>query len=128
MRMMWAVQLSVLIVDDHAGFRSRAKRALELDGFNVVAEAGDIAEGLGACAESRPDVVLLDVHLPDGSGLEVAPDFSRASDDTRVVLISTYDEVDMAHARESEGVVGFIPKSELSGAALAALLGEPSPA
>ncbi|MBJ7471365.1 MAG: response regulator transcription factor [Solirubrobacteraceae bacterium] len=116
------MSLSVLIVDDHDGFRSRAKRALELDGFEVVAEAGDIASGLQACAESQPDLVLLDVHLPDGSGLDVAEQFVAGPGDTCVVLISTYDEVDMAHAGDQPGVAGFLPKGDLSGAALNELL------
>lgn len=119
---MWAVQLSVLIVDDHDGFRSRAKRALELDGFHVIAEAADIAGGITACAEAQPDVTLLDIHLPDGSGLESAPRFADAAPSTRVVLISTYDEIDMDIAAQQSGVVGFLPKSELSGTELLALL------
>lgn len=119
---MTAVSLSVLIVDDHDGFRSRAKRALELDGFQVVAEAADIAAGLQACAAAQPDLVLLDVHLPDGSGVDVAEQFVAGPGQTCVVLISTYDEVDMAHAGDQPGVAGFLPKASLSGAALNELL------
>ncbi len=119
--------LSVLIVDDHDGFRSRAKRALELDGFNVVAEAADIAAGLTTCAASNPDLVLLDVHLPDGSGTDAAPQFAEAAPGTRVVLISTYDEIDMGIAAEQAGVVGFLPKAKLSGAELTALLADHPP-
>ena len=121
---MTSVQLSVLIVDDHDGFRSRAKRALELDGFNVVAEGADIATGVAACATAQPDIVLLDVHLPDGSGIDEAHRFAEAAPDARVVLISTYDEIDMAAAAQQSGVVGFMPKSELSGTQLVTLLAE----
>ncbi len=119
---MQAVPLSVLIVDDHDGFRSRAKRALELDGFRVVAEAGDIAEGLATCATANPDLVLLDVHLPDGSGTDAAPQFADAAPGTRVILISTYDEIDMGIAAQQDGVVGFLPKAQLSGKDLIAML------
>lgn len=119
---MVAVPLSLLIVDDHDGFRSRAKRALELDGFTVVGEGEDIASGVAACADLQPDVVLLDIHLPDGSGIQEAPRFAEASPRARVVLISTYDEVDMDLAARQAGVVGFMPKSELSGRELQALL------
>lgn len=119
---MTAVSLSVLIVDDHDGFRSRARRTLELDGFDVIAEAADIASGVEACAGAQPDVVLLDVHLPDGSGLSEAPRFSQAARATRVVLISTYDEIDMDLAARQAGVVGFMPKAELSGRELTAML------
>lgn len=114
--------LSLLIVDDHAGFRSRAKRALELDGFHVAGEAEDIASGVLACADLQPDVVLLDIHLPDGSGIQEAPRFADAAASARVVLISTYDEVDMDLASRQAGVVGFMAKSELSGRELQALL------
>lgn len=119
---MTAVPLSLLIVDDHAGFRSRATRALELDGFTVVGEGEDIASGVAAAAELQPDVVLLDVHLPDGSGIQEAPRFAEASPAARVVLISTYDEVDMDFAARQAGVVGFMAKAELSGRELQALL------
>lgn len=119
---MLAVPLSVLIVDDHDGFRSRAKRALELDGFDVIAEAGDLATGVAACETSQPDVVLLDIHLPDGNGMDAAPRFAEAAPSARVVLISTYDEIDMAIAAQQAGVVGFMAKAELSGRELIALL------
>ena len=116
---------TVLIVDDHAGFRTRAKRALELDGFDVVGEAGDVAEGLTETERLHPDVVLLDIHLPDGSGLDAAPRFSGGDPASRVVLISTYDEVDVALAACERGVVGFLPKAELSGSTLTAMLAAP---
>lgn len=119
---MTAVPLSLLIVDDHDGFRSRAKRALELDGFTVTGEAADISTGVAACADLQPDVVLLDIHLPDGSGIQEAPRFADASPQARVVLISTYDEVDMDLAARQAGVVGFMAKSQLSGRELQALL------
>ncbi len=119
---LWAVPLSVLIVDDHDGFRSRAKRALELDGFDVIAEAADIAHGVAACRKHQPDVVLLDVHLPDGCGMDCAAQFAEAAPSARVVLISTYDEIDMASAAQQDGVVGFLPKAELSGHELLARL------
>ena len=122
---MRGVPTTVLIVDDHAGFRTRAKRALELDGFDVVGEAGDVAEGLSETQRLQPDVVLLDIHLPDGSGLEAAPQFSGGDPASRVVLISTYDEVDVALASNERGVVGFLPKAELSGTSLAEMLGTP---
>lgn len=124
---MWAVPTTVLIVDDHAGFRTRAKRALELEGFSVVGEASDVAEGLSETSRLRPDVVLLDIHLPDGSGLEAAPRFVEGDPASRVVLISTYDERDVAHAIGETGIVGFLPKAELSGLALSAML-DASPA
>ena len=63
---------SVLIVDDHPGFRASARMLLEAEGYDVVGEAGDGQAGLEAAAELHPDVVLLDIQLPDMDGFEVA--------------------------------------------------------
>ena len=110
---------TVLIVDDHAAFRARARRALELDGYAVVGEAHDAASGIAAAARLRPALVLLDVGLPDASGFAVAAEI--AGDGTAVILTSTrdYDPLD-----DGSAAAGFVPKSELSGAALDAVLAE----
>ena len=63
---------TVLIVDDHPGFRASARMLLEAEGFDVVGEAGDGRSGLDAAAELQPDVVLLDIQLPDMDGFAVA--------------------------------------------------------
>jgi DNA-binding NarL/FixJ family response regulator len=62
---------TVLIVDDHAGFRASARRLLEVDGFQVIGEADSGASGLEAAGVLAPDLVLLDVQLPDSDGIEV---------------------------------------------------------
>jgi len=59
---------TVLIVDDHPGFRTSARRMLEADGYRVVGEAQDGRSGIAAARTLRPDIVLLDVHLPDSTG------------------------------------------------------------
>src|SRR5215218_4183822 len=110
---------SVLIVDDHAGFRTRARRLLEAEGWHVVGEAADAAEALKAADELQPDVVLLDVHLPDGNGLSVARELC---DGPAVILTSSHDAGDFADRLPASGARGFVPKGELSGAALSALL------
>ena len=116
------VLMSVLVVDDNPGFRARARRWLEAGGFVVVAEAGDGAAGLEAVRAHRPDVVLLDVHLPDVSGLEVAERLAQEPDGPSVVLTSTRDASDFGDRIERSGACGFLPKSELSGEAVAALV------
>ena len=114
---------TLLIVDDHPGFRALARRLLEAGGFQVV---GAAADGLGAVAvarELRPDVVLLDIQLPDIDGFEVASRLADRGTGTVVVLTSTRDRADYGERVERCGARGFIPKAELSGAALRVFLG-----
>jgi CheY-like chemotaxis protein len=116
------VHMSVLVVDDNPGFRARARRWLQDGGFAVVAEAADGAAALEAVRTHRPNVVLLDVHLPDISGLDVAQRLTAEPDAPAVVLTSTRDAADFGDRIERSGARGFLPKSELSGDAVAALL------
>ena len=113
---------AVLIVDDNARFRARARRRLEADGYVVVAEAADGGSALEAAREHRPDVVLLDVQLPDMSGLSVAGRLTREPDPPAVVLTSTHEAADFGDLTERCGARGFIPKAELAGDALAEVL------
>lgn len=115
--------VSVLIVDDHRAFRSFARMLLSAEGFDVVGEAGDGASAVEATARLRPDVVLLDVQLPDTSGFSVSERISRLPRPPQVVLISTRDASAYRHRLASARVRGFIAKAELSGPALAALVG-----
>jgi len=116
------VAASVLIVDDNARFRSRAKRWLEASGFAVVAEAADGRSALEAAREHRPAVVLLDIELPDMSGISVASRLTREPDPPVVVLTSTHEPADYGDRAARCGARGFVPKAELSGEALSALL------
>ena len=83
---------TVLIVDDHAGFRAGARRMLEAGGWDVIGEAADGAAGVDAARQMAPDVVLLDLNLPDASGLELVADLPRGS---AVVLTSTHEEEEL---------------------------------
>jgi DNA-binding NarL/FixJ family response regulator len=118
-----AVPMSVLIVDDHPSFRGTARALLEEEGFEVVGEAENGTGALRAAGELRPDVVLLDVHLPDFDGFEVATRLTRNGSGPKVVLTSSRDFADFGKLVADSGAIGFVPKAELSGAALAALLG-----
>lgn len=120
--MMRGMPVAVLIVDDNARFRVRARRRLEADGYTVVAEAADGASALAAARRHRPEVVLLDVGLPDMSGLSVAEQLTREADPPAVVLTSTHDAADFGDRVVSCGARGFVPKASLSGEAIAALL------
>jgi DNA-binding NarL/FixJ family response regulator len=114
--------LDVLIVDDHPGFRTQARALLEADGFAVVGEASDGASALDAAAQLGPELVLLDVHLPDLDGFEVASRLTGREGGPAVVLISSRDGSDFGPLVGRSGAKGFIPKAELSGAALRALV------
>jgi len=111
-----------MIVDDNARFRLRARRRLEADGYTVVAEAADGASALEAARRHRPDVVLLDIGLPDMSGLSVAERLTREPGRPAVVLTSTRDALDFGDRVTTCGARGFVPKGELSGDAISALL------
>jgi DNA-binding NarL/FixJ family response regulator len=116
------VGLTVVIVDDHAGFRSSARALLEAEGFDVVGEAGDGASGLVAVDLLHPRVVLLDIQLPDIDGFEVAERLAGAGDPPVVVLVSTRGISAYRRRLAGSPARGFISKSELSGSVLSALV------
>jgi DNA-binding NarL/FixJ family response regulator len=117
------VTTTVLIVDDHDGFRESARSLLERHGLAIVGEARDGASALRSAGELRPDVVLLDVQLPDGDGFEVAARLAELEDAPAVVLISSRDRTDFGPLVAESGARGFIAKAELSGERIAALVG-----
>jgi len=112
----------MLIVDDHAGFRERARVMLESEGFDVVAVAESGARALELAAETEFDVVLLDVQLPDLNGFEVARRLRSNGHAPAIVLVSSRDASDYGDLIELCGARGFVPKAELSGEAVRALL------
>lgn len=112
----------VLIVDDHAGFRARARNVLESEGFEVVGEAVDGDSALAAARRLAPDVVLLDVQLPDLDGFELAKRLTSNGGGPAVILISSREAADFGSLVRSSGARGFIAKDELSGARLRSLL------
>jgi len=113
---------TLLIVDDHAGFRRAARRLLDGPGYDVTGEAADAASALAAVAELRPDVVLLDVQLPDEDGFQVAHRIAALPEPPDVVLVSTRSRASYADRLAACPVRGFIPKADLSGEALAAVI------
>ena len=114
----------ILIVDDHPGFRAWARKLLTSDGFEVVGEAADGASAVRAVEACRPQVVLLDVQLPDVSGFELAARLAGLTDSPAVVLTSALEASDYGRRVQGSAAVGFIAKSELTGAGLMALLHE----
>jgi DNA-binding NarL/FixJ family response regulator len=116
------VPTTVLIVDDHAAFRASARRLLEDQGFEVVGEAGDGRSGIEAARSLRPQVVLLDVQLPDLDGFEVAARLVRGGASPAIVLTSSHDSSDFGALVTRSGARGFLAKADLTGAALSALV------
>lgn len=111
---------TVVIVDDHAPFRVSARKLLEGEGYEVVGEAGDAATAVATVDALRPEVVLLDVVLPDASGLEIADRLVASG--AKVVLVSSRDRGDLGGRLRRTRAAGFIPKDELSAETLAELL------
>jgi DNA-binding NarL/FixJ family response regulator len=117
------VRPTVLIVDDHAEFRASARALLEAEGFDVVGEAATGDEAVVEVERVRPDVVLLDVVLPDHDGFVVAERLAAGSAAPAVVLISSREAAAYGPRITRASVRGFIPKRALSRAALAGLVG-----
>ena len=111
-----------MIVDDNPDFRRFAAQLLGDDGYEVVGTAEDASGALAATCEFSPEVVLLDVGLPDASGFEVAASLARERPSTAVLLTSTHDCRDFEQLALQTGARGFVPKDELCGAALDRLL------
>jgi DNA-binding NarL/FixJ family response regulator len=113
---------TVLIVDDHPTFRLTVRTLLESEGFEVVGEAADGASAIEEAQRLKPDVLLLDVQLPDMDGFAVAEALCRNGWSPAVVLTSSRDLSDFGSLVRTCGARGFVPKAELSGATLSTLL------
>lgn len=113
----------LLIVDDHERFRGFARALLQAEGFEVVGEAGDGAAAVSAVRELHPDVVLLDVVLPDLDGFAVCERIAEAGRPPPVVVLtSTRGAASYGGRIARSGARGFIAKAELSGASLTTLI------
>ena len=112
----------VLVVDDHAGFRSCASELLQAEGFEVVGEADDGASALARAAELLPEIVLLDIQLPDLDGFEVAERLLAMNPELAVVLVSSRDRSSYGPLVAQSGARGFVSKSDLSGESIEGLL------
>jgi DNA-binding NarL/FixJ family response regulator len=111
--------VTCLIVDDNALFIEGATGLLRREGLDVVGVASNSAEAFELVSELRPDVTLVDIDLGDEDGLELA---GRLSDSTKVILISTHSEEDLAHLIATSPALGFVPKTRLSAQAIRDLL------
>jgi DNA-binding NarL/FixJ family response regulator len=123
--MISTVAASVLVVDDDPGFRSLAARLLERVGLQVAAEAGTVEHARELVHEIRPAFVLLDVSLPGGDGVALAGELTQLPWRPRVVLVSSDHDAASSAALAQSGAAAFIPKDELTDAALRVALGLP---
>ena len=112
---------TILIVDDYAPFRDSARSLLESEGFDVVGEAGDGGSALERARELQPDIVLLDVHLPDVDGFEVAERLQILRPAPIVILTSSRDDYEALVG--ASAARAFVRKDALSAETLAAALG-----
>lgn len=116
------VRPTVLIVDDHEAFRASARALLQAEGFDVVGESVEGGSALRAVSDLRPQVVLLDIQLPDMDGFAVASRLAETVDPPAVVLTSSRDASAYGSRLSETPSRGFIAKGRLSGEALAALI------
>jgi DNA-binding NarL/FixJ family response regulator len=117
------VALRCLIVDDNEAFLGSASRLLEAQGLQVVGRATSSEDGVRLAQALEPDVALVDIQLGEEDGLEVTRRLSTGARTTPVVLISTHSQDELAELIEDSPAVGFLPKTALSAAAIADLLG-----
>lgn len=113
---------SVLIVDDHEGFRVSARALLEAEGFEVIGDVADGTTAVTAVVDLRPEIVLLDIQLPGNDGFAVAEELAHVPHPPTVVLISSRDATAYGPRLDETSARGFLPKSALCGEALAALV------
>jgi two-component system response regulator NreC len=122
-------QIRVVLADDHALMRRSLRLLLEREqGLEVVAEAGDLATAIDDVAELRPDVLLLDLSMPDGSSIEAVRQLRDSAPSTEIVILTMEDSAVFAQEALDSGAVGFVLKDfadvELNRAARAAARGE----
>jgi DNA-binding NarL/FixJ family response regulator len=112
----------ILVIDDNTAFRAAASRMLATDGFIVVAGAATGASGVQLAREHQPDVVIVDVQLPDTDGFDVAEQLAGLELALEVILTSSLDSSDLGALVTESSARGFIPKAELSARAIEDLL------
>ena len=113
---------TILIVDDHNAFRRSASALLQAQGFEVIGAAVDGADAIEQAARLHPDVVLLDIQLPDLDGFAVAEQLASGPDPPRIVLTSSRERAAYGPRLHATQARGFLPKRSLSGTSLAALI------
>lgn len=109
----------ILIVDDHEVVREGLRALLsKREGFDVVGQAGTMEQAISEAARSQPDVIVMDVRLPDGSGIEACREIREVRPETKVIMLTSYADDDAVFASILAGAAGYVLK-QTRGAALA---------
>ena len=103
---------SVLVIDDHPLVRDGVKRSLTATGFNCVGEAGSLKEAIAMIALHNPDVITVDLNLPDGNGLEIISWARKNSPTIAIIVLTLENDLDLVSAASQSGAQAFISKSE----------------
>ena len=106
------MSVSVLVIDDHPLVRDGVKKSLTASGFNCVGEAGSLKEAIAMIALHNPDVITVDLNLPDGNGLEIISWARKNSPTIAIIVLSLEDDLDLVSAASQSGAQAFISKSE----------------
>ncbi len=101
----------IMLVDDHDVVREGLRALLgRRDGFSVVAEAGTVAQSIAEAERAQPDVIIMDVRLPDGSGIEACREIRQTRPDTKVIILTSYADEEAVFASILAGASGYLLK------------------
>ena len=103
---------SVLVIDDHPLVRAGVRKSLTSAGFDCVGEAGSLKEAIAMIALHNPDVITVDINLPDGNGLEIISWARKNSPTIAIIVLTLDDDLDLVAAASLSGAQAFISKSE----------------
>jgi two-component system response regulator NreC len=106
--------MRILIADDHPTARRYIREALEEEGWEVCGEAATGREAIGMTAELKPDIVVLDLSMPEGNGLEAAREIHKEFPDTEILILTMHDASELTLAAVALGARACLPKHELS--------------
>jgi DNA-binding NarL/FixJ family response regulator len=115
------LSVNVLLIDDHPAVRTGIKRALEVSGLNCCGEAANRAEAFAQIAHKSPDAVILDLNLPDGSGLDVVHWIRKHSEEMAIVILTMSEDESQLIAAMRAGASSFVKKSSPVSEVIAAL-------
>jgi DNA-binding NarL/FixJ family response regulator len=118
----YGVRVRCVIVDDSPLFLESATDLLEREGLEVVGAASNSAEAIRLVEQLQPDVALVDIDLGEEDGFELALRLGENAPRSKVILVSTHSEEDLAHLIATSPAIGFVPKTRLSAEAIRAKL------